>query len=349
MPLRNLWYFAMPARALMPGRMERRFFLDEPILFGRTAAGEAFALRDLCPHRGVPLSAGSLERTPSGGAEIECAYHGWRFATDGRCAAIPSLTPQQSFPVDKIRVRRYPLAERQGLLWIYMGEERTGEEAAPSAPPEMPAIAAAHSPDLVMQFRFRCTADQAVLGLIDPAHGPYVHRSWFWRAKHSIHDKEKRFVPASLGFTMVSHTPSRNSLAYRILGGTPQTEITFTLPGLRYELIRVGAHVVLGFTAVTPLTETESEISQIFFWTMPWLTLFKPVLLPFARRFLKQDRAIFERLGEGLKTSPSFLYVDDADTQIKWYYRMKREWDEALSAKRPFVNPVQETTLRWRT
>lgn len=348
MTLRNLWYFAMPARALRPGRMERRFFLDEPILFGRTAAGEPFALRDICPHRGVPLSAGQLERDAAGKSEVECPYHGWRFAPDGQCTAIPSLASGQSFPVDKIRVRRYPLAERQGLIWIYMGEERPGPVPAPLPPPEMPAIGR-RTPDLVMQFRFRCAADQAVLGLIDPAHGPYVHRSWFWRSKQSIHNKEKRFVPAALGFTMVSHTPSKNSLAYRILGGAPETEITFTLPGLRYELIRAGRHVVLGFTAVTPLTETESEISQIFFWTSPWLTVLKPLLYPFARRFLSQDRAIFERLGEGLKTSPSFLYVDDADTQIKWYYRMKREWAEAQSGGRPFVNPVRETTLRWRT
>jgi len=348
MPLRNLWYFAMPSKALRPGRMERRFYLDEPILFGRTHAGEAFALRDLCPHRGVPLSAGSLERGAAGKSEIECSYHGWRFGADGQCAAIPSLTPQQSFPLEKIRVRRYPLAERQGLVWIYMGEDHQGPVPAPLPPPDMPAVGE-RTPDLVMQFRFRCTADQAVLGLIDPAHGPYVHRSWFWRSKHSIHDKEKRFVPASMGFTMVSHRPSSNSLAYRILGGTPETEITFTLPGLRYELIRIGEKVVLGFTAVTPLTETESEISQIFYWTMPMLSVLKPLLYPIARQFLAQDRAIFERLGEGLKTSPSFLYVDDADTQIKWYYRMKREWDEAQSAKRPFVNPVRETTLRWRT
>jgi phenylpropionate dioxygenase-like ring-hydroxylating dioxygenase large terminal subunit len=348
MPMRNLWYFAMPARALKRGRVERRFFLDEPILFGRTDEGEAFALRDICPHRGVPLSAGSLERTPKGGMEIECAYHGWRFGTDGQCTAIPSLTSAQSFPLEKIRVRRYPLAERQGLLWIYMGEDRQGPVPAPPPPPEMPAVGA-RMPGLVMQFRFRCTAEQAVLGLIDPAHGPYVHRNWFWRSKHSIHEKEKRFVPTTMGFTMVSHKPSRNSLAYRILGGAPETEITFTLPGLRYELIRTGRQVVLGFTAVTPLTESESEISQIFFWTMPWLSFVKPLLMPFARRFLSQDRAIFERLGEGLKTSPSFLYVDDADTQIKWYYRMKREWAEAQSDGRPFDNPVHEATLRWRT
>lgn len=344
MPLRNLWYFAMPAAGLKPGRMERRMLLEEPVLFGRTAAGEPFALRDLCPHRGVPLSDGTLER----GEEVVCPYHGWRFGPDGQCRAIPSLTGAQSFPVEKVRVRRYPVAERQGVIWIYMGEDRAGPQPAPIAPPEMPAIGN-RTPDLILKFTFNCPADYAVLGLIDPAHGPYVHTNWFWRTRDSIHDKEKRFHPTPMGFTMASHKPSKNSLAYRILGGAPETEITFDLPGLRYELVRAGRHVLLGFTAVTPLTEIKSEITQVFYWTMPWLTLFKPLLYPFARRFLSQDRAIFERLGEGLKTQPTFLYVDDADTQIKWYYRMKKAWAEAQDGGRPFVNPTPEAVLRWRT
>jgi phenylpropionate dioxygenase-like ring-hydroxylating dioxygenase large terminal subunit len=348
MPLRNLWYFAMPAASLKPGRMERRFFLDEPVLMGRTRAGEPFALRDLCPHRGVPLSAGTLERTEGGACVIECPYHGWHFAPDGQCVAIPSLTDDQRFPVEKIRVRRYPLAEHQGLIWIYMGEDQAGPVPAPLPPPEIPEIGA-RTPDMVMQYKFKCEADYAILGLIDPAHGPYVHRNWFWRTRTSIHDKEKRFVPTPMGFAMASHRPSTNSFAYKILGGAPETEITFQLPGLRYERVRAGKHVMLGFTAVTPLTETDSEISQIFYWTMPWLTPLKPLLWPLANQFLLQDRAIFERLGEGLKGNPSFLYVDDADTQIKWYYRMKREWTEAQNAKRPFVNPTPEAVLRWRT
>ena len=59
--------------------MLAKTLLGEPILIGRDAAGAPFALRDLCPHRGVPLSCGSFD-----GKEVECCYHGWRFATDGR-------------------------------------------------------------------------------------------------------------------------------------------------------------------------------------------------------------------------------------------------------------------------
>ena len=56
--LYDTWYFACLGRDLSPGRMSRHELLGEPVLIGRTKAGEAFALRDICPHRAAPLSAG---------------------------------------------------------------------------------------------------------------------------------------------------------------------------------------------------------------------------------------------------------------------------------------------------
>src|SRR5438067_10150501 len=89
--LRNLWYRAAQANDVESGRMLRRILLGEPVLLGRTRSGEAFALRDICPHRGVPLSAGKICADQT----VECAYHGWRFAADGTCQFIPSLVEGQ--------------------------------------------------------------------------------------------------------------------------------------------------------------------------------------------------------------------------------------------------------------
>ena len=105
--LRDIWYFALPAQELKPGAMTTKTLLGEPVLIGRAKTGEVFALRDICPHRGIPLSDGQFD-----GAEVECCYHGWRFAPDGQCTLIPSLTADQDMAVDKIRVRRYPAADR---------------------------------------------------------------------------------------------------------------------------------------------------------------------------------------------------------------------------------------------
>src|SRR5581483_4440123 len=76
--LTDIWYFAALSSDLKPGRMARHELLGEPVLLGRSPKGELFALRDICPHRAAPLSAGQFHAEPSGAATVECPYHGWR-------------------------------------------------------------------------------------------------------------------------------------------------------------------------------------------------------------------------------------------------------------------------------
>ena len=52
---------------------------------------------------------------------------------------------------------------------------------------------------------------------------------------------------------------------------------------------------------------------------------------------------------EGLKYDPSLLWVDDADTQAKWYQQLKKEWTASRAAQRAFENPVKAVTLKWRS
>jgi len=59
--LRGLWYVGLAGADLRPGRMVAKMLLGEPILFGRTGDGGVFALRDICPHRGIPLHYGEFD------------------------------------------------------------------------------------------------------------------------------------------------------------------------------------------------------------------------------------------------------------------------------------------------
>ncbi len=338
-PWREMWYFALPGAALKRRRLVAKRLLGEPLVLGRGDDGQVFALRDICPHRGIPLSCGRFD-----GAELECCYHGWRFDRGGRCTAIPSLLPDQDFDVGRIKVRAYPALERQGNVWVYAGEDPAG---APPVP-VLPDIGE-RAPDIFESTSFPCAIDHAVVGLMDPAHGPFVHRAWWWRSGKSIHAKEKAFAPSPFGFAMLRHRPSSNSRAYRLLGSAPETEITFQLPSVRIEHIRAGRHALVNLTAVTPLSDTESEINHAIYWTLPWLGPLKPLLRPYVRAFLRQDRDIMVRQQEGLKHHPPLLLVNDADTQAKWYYRLKQEYARARAEGRAFANPVKERVLRWRS
>src|SRR3546814_18906982 len=92
------------------------------------------------------------------------------------------------------------------------------------------------------------------------------------------------------------------------------------------DLIEIGRHRVCGLTAVTPVDATTTEIHHLIFWTIPWLSLLKPLLAPFARRFLAQDRDVVVRQQRGLAHNPTLLLINDADVQAKWYYRLKKAY-----------------------
>lgn len=339
-PLREAWYYAAPSRRLRRGRLHARVMLGEPIVLGRADDGTVFALRDICPHRGMPLSAGAFD-----GREIECCYHGWRFAADGTCTAIPALVEGHAIKAGSLCVPRYPAREVQGNIWVYLG-------ATPERAPEIPVVDgfdAAAGPQLVETVSFSAAIDDAVVGLMDPAHGPFVHSAWWWRGRRSIHEKSKPFVPSPWGFTMTRHPPSTNSRAYKILGGASETEIAFRLPSVRIEQIRAGRHRVCNLTAITPIDDSTSEINHCVYWTVPWLSAMKPLLRPFVRAFLHQDRDIMQLQQQGLRYRPTLSLIDDADTQARWYYRLKREYQRALAEDRSFVNPIEPRILRWRS
>ena len=345
--LTDIWYFAALSADLKPGALKRHEVLGEPVLLGRTRAGEAFALRDICPHRAVPLSAGRI--VPDGGAEVvECPYHGWKFRTDGACAAIPSLVDDQAMETERIRVRRYPIAESQDMVWIWIATDPRAGGEPPFPPPTFPGVVGG-APKLVDRMVFDSHIDHAVVGLMDPAHGPYVHQQWWWRSNKSQHAKAKKFEPREAGFSMVRHEPSKNSRAYRILGGEPLTEITFRLPGLRWEHIAVGTRQVLSLTCLTPLSETRTRITQIIWSDHPAFFLLGPAVAAGARAFLRQDASMVNLQNEGLKYDPTLMWIDDADRQAKWYTQLKREWTASRREGRDFANPVTAMTLRWRS
>jgi phenylpropionate dioxygenase-like ring-hydroxylating dioxygenase large terminal subunit len=345
--LRDCWWFAALSSDLKAGALQRYVILGEPVLLGRDLDGKVYGLRDICPHRAAPLSAGDMVRQGAA-CVVQCPYHGWTFDTSGTCTDVPSLTSDQAMDVSRFRVRNYAVREQQGIVWIYVTADVRRPADPDHEPPTLPGVVGGR-PVIVETMDFDSHIDHAVVGLMDPAHGPYVHQQWWWRSAKKQLEKTKRFEPRELGFAMVRHAPSSNSRAYRILGGAPATEITFRLPGLRYEHITIGERQVLSLTCLTPVDDRKTRITQVFWSDHGLFRLIAPLFRHGARAFLKQDGDMVNLQNEGLKYDPSLLWIDDADTQAKWYQQLKKEWLTARAEQRPFVNPVKPATLKWKS
>lgn len=345
--LRDCWYLALPSRAVRAQRLVPKVMLGEPLVFGRDAGGKIFALRNICPHRGIPLHHGWIE-----GDGLRCCYHGWKFSTaDGRCLDIPSLVPDQKLHLDRIRVPMPPVREAQGNIWVYF--PRAGRDVDPAslpAPPVVPDVGE-RAPAVAIAQDFACSVDDAALGLMDPTHAAYVHTSWWWRKNpKKVRLKEKSYIPYGVGFRMERLVlGEKGSKPYRLLGRNTSTEITFELPGIRIEHVKGDRHSVVAFTAITPRDEKVAEVHQRIYWTLPALGWARPFVRYFAGVFLNQDREVVVKQQEGLAYKPTLMLIDDADTQAKWYHRLKQEYLKAQEENRPFRNPVEARVLRYQS
>jgi phenylpropionate dioxygenase-like ring-hydroxylating dioxygenase large terminal subunit len=355
--LTGFWYRALPADKVKCGSLRKAMLLEMPLVIGRDAQGRAFALRDACPHRGMPLSCGQFD-----GQQIECSYHGWRFdAHSGQCQLVPSLTADQKLRVDRIYAGNYACQEHESFVWVFIPDP--GPAGAGFTARENPALAVPRVPTFSDKYRtaylsadLPCSVDHGIIGLMDPAHGPFVHQAWWWRTRHSIHEKQKQFEPIPNGFRMSAHKPSSNSAPYKLLrlladADSTTTTIDFVLPNLRLETIRAGKYWFSSLTTVTPVTRDHCRIDVVACWNIFRPIPFGPSLLKFVfAKFVEQDRRTMELQSEGLKTNPHLMLIDDADRPAKWYFGLKAAHLEAKRSGGEMKHPMTgRVLLKWRS
>ncbi len=341
------WYPALRADTLKRKGTAITTLLGIPMLLGRKSDGTLFAMRDLCPHRGIPLSAGWFD-----GETVQCKYHGWRFEPcSGRCEEIPSLTSFDNLEPTKIYANSFPVAERDGYAWVYVPEPGAGRltlESELPPVPELPKFSGRYR-SAHLQAELPCNVDHGIIGLMDPAHGPFVHRAWWWRSAGSIHEKTKRFEPIENGFRMSAHTPSSNSAPYKLLG-KPVTTIDFVLPNRRYETIVAQKNGkkrwFASLTTVTPVTATTCRIDVYAAWDIAYyVPLVTPIATYFGAKFVAQDQQTMVEQARGLRSNPGLMLIDDADKPAKWYFALKQRRLKG-TGEHPLSGPVE---LHWRS
>ena len=346
------WYPALRTDTLRAGKLATAMLLDIPLVLGRRTDGRVFAMRDSCPHRGIPLSYGWFD-----GNRVTCRYHGWEFEPcSGQCALIPSLSSHDHLDATRIFATAFPCEERDGHAWVYIPSAGTGRKSNPAALRPVPELAKFSSRYRTAHLAadLPCNVDHGIIGLMDPAHGPFVHQAWWWRSRASIREKTKRFEPIPEGFRMSAHAPSGNSAPYKLLGvyGAPiETTIDFTLPNRRTEVIRAGDKWFSSLTTVTPVTASTCRIDVIAAWNVfyhvPFVT---PIAKFFGAKFVRQDQVTMIQQAEGLRHNPSLMLIDDADKPAKWYFALKQARLDSAQTTLPPKHPIDAPVdLHWRS
>ena len=147
------------ARPVVPVRL-----MGEDLVLFRDTAGDLGLIGRHCPHRGADLCYGRREDNG-----LRCPFHGWHFDRTGQCVEQPG-EPEGSRMHQSIQTPAYPVVERNGIIWAYMG---------PGDPPPFPDLDCFAAPDThVFAFKglWACNWLQAMEVGIDPVHASFLHR-----------------------------------------------------------------------------------------------------------------------------------------------------------------------------
>jgi vanillate O-demethylase monooxygenase subunit len=157
----NAWYVACTPQEIDDKPLGRRI-CNQPLVLYRDANGEVAALEDFCPHRGAPLSLGRVIE-----GQLVCGYHGLAMGCDGKTVSMPGQRVDR-FPC----IRRYPVVERHGFIWVWPGD------AALANPDLIHACPWADSPEWAYGgglFHIGCDYRLMIDNLMDLTHETYVH------------------------------------------------------------------------------------------------------------------------------------------------------------------------------
>jgi phthalate 4,5-dioxygenase len=163
--MRAYWVPFLLARDLaQDGQPHRVRIFGEDLVAFRGSAGEVGLVDHACPHRGAPMVYARNEENG-----LRCVFHGWKFNASGQCVDMPA-EPNGAQMCKHQRIKAYPVRERGGVLWAYLGVD--------ADPPPLPDLEWNLVPQdqVVLSMRVQeCNWLQALEGEIDSAHAAILH------------------------------------------------------------------------------------------------------------------------------------------------------------------------------
>ncbi|HEV7714212.1 MAG TPA: aromatic ring-hydroxylating dioxygenase subunit alpha [Steroidobacteraceae bacterium] len=349
--LKNCWYVAAWDYELIDGKLLSRTLLEEQVLLYKGDSGKVVALTDRCPHRAALLSQGRLE-----GDAVRCMYHGIKFDSAGRCMQIPG----QDLIPPKMRVRSYPVVERDHLIWIWPGDPA---KADPALIVDFPYLGDPQWKGIPAYLHYDANYLLIVDNLSDFAHLAFVHTHTLGGSEEyayvtkpiAIERLERGFKverwhlnaePPPFHRKVIANKTEkldRRNLAHMFIPGIFYMDTLFAAAGTGAEQGNVaGAKQYRNCQFMTPETRSTTH----FFWA--YLNNFEGADTTISRSLLDsliegfmEDKAIIERQQKTLDENPSVqMLAIMADAPLAHF---RRVLDKLIAAEQSAAVPATGT------
>jgi phenylpropionate dioxygenase-like ring-hydroxylating dioxygenase large terminal subunit len=311
--LRDQWYVVADASDVADAPVAVGLLGDRFVVW-RTVDGELSAAADRCPHREAPLSLGRIEQDC-----LVCPYHGWTFAADGTCVAIPSSGPGSPI-VSASHLAVLTVRERYGLVWLCPGTP-VGDL------PEIPQDRDETYRRLTAGVEtWQASATRMVDNFCDVAHFPYVHAGTIGAATDPV-VAAISVEQLDADFTGYEYTVDVRDEHGDIVRQRMST--SFHLPFIVrsntfYESGARAGHERVLLLCSTPVDEVTSLFTFVV-WRNHDHDVPAHDVLAFDRAIGAEDRAMLEKI-------PGVLPLDNAATVSVRSDRLSVEWRRRFAA-----------------
>jgi phenylpropionate dioxygenase-like ring-hydroxylating dioxygenase large terminal subunit len=306
--LKEAWYAAALSAELTTKRPLGRVILEQPLVLWRTTGGRAVVMEDRCAHRNAALSKGDVFD-----GKLGCPYHGWVYNGEGRCVEVPSDGVGAAPP--RCAVPRFPVTERHGLVWVWMGDTAPGHEPFPMPYWDTPGWGTYY-----MVTAFPNEVTHLVENFMDVPHTTFVHAGWFRRPAHK---RIRVLVERTDSSVLVTYDLPNDKIGFagRILNpdGAP-TEHTdkFYMPNTTRVDYTFGPR--RGFTITstcTPRGPFDTLVYTLISYKLGWLNALAPLWLPwYTREVIRQDVQIMRVQGDNLKRFGGATRFNSTDADL---------------------------------
>lgn len=342
--LKNFWYAVELSHEVSSKPKLLTLFGKEYVLY-RGANGQILALDNQCAHRGASLALGWTE-----GNCLRCPYHGWRYEADGQCTHIPADAPQTPIP-KRARVQAYPIQEKYGFVWMFVGSPDFPAERRPPIP-DFPQFESPERPPAFSHYTFNAHFTRTMENGIDAAHALFVHKGAIGTSKApqntEIEDYEVTLGEYDLTASLEIKVNRLNGLMRFVMqqdDPDARKGYRFALPNITYSSVQFGRYKLESILAHIPVNDTTTVVKSVnirnFLNHMPILgSWLDQNTAQVGNKILQEDDIVvktqFPRYAPYDDMGRELLVASDA-TLIAYRKLLKRYADQPLPVEQPLT------------
>ncbi|MBE9137120.1 aromatic ring-hydroxylating dioxygenase subunit alpha [Nodosilinea sp. LEGE 07088] len=260
--LENFWYAVELSHEVGKTPQSLRLLGKDYVLY-RDSDGQVVALDNQCAHRGASLALGWVE-----GNCLRCPYHGWTYEADGQCSHIPADAPGTPIP-KRARLRSYPVQEKYGLVWMFVGSPDLPADRRPPIP-AFPQFESPVRPATYSRHEFDAHFTRTMENAIDTSHALFMHKGAIGASNAPQNTEIEDYEVTVSAYELAASLPIKVNRLNGVMRFVLQQDdpeahkrYRFALPNVTYSAVQFGRYTIESIMVHIPVDDATTVVKSV--------------------------------------------------------------------------------------